>query len=262
MIESIDNRCHYEYSNIIGVQISAINMAMALECINKWVQNDDRSYITVVPAHSLLECRKDPNVRKAFNQSNLTTPDGMPLVWILQRLGHKNVDRVYGPDLFEAVCQLSSINSFRVFLYGGKPNVVSVLAATLKSRYPDLLISGYFSPPFRELNEAEDRNIINLINKSSSNIVIVGLGSPKQELWMANHVGKINAQVMIGVGAAFDFVSGNKPQAPHWVQRSGFEWLFRLASEPKRLWPRYRQYPLFVWLVLLQLLGLKEFPIE
>ncbi|MEA1978588.1 MAG: WecB/TagA/CpsF family glycosyltransferase, partial [Chloroflexota bacterium] len=117
-------------------------------------------------------------------------------------------------------------------------------------------------PPFRKLTHEEDQEKIEMINAANPDVVWVGLSSPKQEYWMAEHLGRINAPVMIGVGAAFDFLSGNKPQAPRWIQRSGFEWLFRLATEPKRLWPRYRQYPAFVFLVLLQMLGLKEFPSE
>jgi len=137
--------------------------------------------------------------------------------------------------------------------------VLKALAQRLKKDFPEIKIVGSYSPPFRELTAEEDQTIVENIERSGVDIVWVGLSSPKQEYWMAEHLGKINAPVMIGVGAAFDFLSGNKPQAPRWIQRSGFEWLFRLANEPERLWPRYRQYPRFVWLILLQLIGLKIF---
>jgi N-acetylglucosaminyldiphosphoundecaprenol N-acetyl-beta-D-mannosaminyltransferase len=151
---------------------------------------------------------------------------------------------------------------YRHYLYGGEPGVAETLASQLTGRFDKLQIVGTQSPPFRKLTTEEDLEAIEMINSTNPDIVWVGLSSPKQERWMSEHLGKIEAPVMIGVGAAFDFLSGSKPQAPRWMQRAGLEWLFRFLTEPRRLWPRYRQYPLFVLFVLLQLLGFKEFPIE
>jgi N-acetylglucosaminyldiphosphoundecaprenol N-acetyl-beta-D-mannosaminyltransferase len=167
-------------------------------------------------------------------------------------LKYKNVRRVYGPELMQEICAISGENGYKNYLYGSKTDVLIKLRAKLKQQYPALIISGSFSPPFRQLTKAEDDQIVEDINKSNSDIVWVGLGSPKQDLWMYEHKGRINAPVMIGVGAAFDFLAGVKPQAPRWIRNNGFEWLFRLVTEPNRLWRRYLvDYPLFVYYLLL-----------
>lgn len=205
---------------------------------------------------------RDPELRRIFNRSGLTTPDGMAIVWLLRLQGFSQVERVYGPDLMQAVCKRSAETGWRHYFYGGTPGVAEQLAEKLKTQSPGLQIAGMYSPPFRELTPEEDREMIARINEARPDIVWVGIGSPKQELWMSRHLGQVDAPVLIGVGAAFDFLSGRKRQAPRWIQRSGFEWLFRLGSEPKRLWRRYADYPLFVLLVLLQLLRLKKFNVE
>ena len=248
--------------SILGVEISAVNLGLVVELIDTWIREGKASYICVVPAHSVMDAYNDSEFRSILNSSGLTTPDGMSVVWILKLQGHKEVDRVCGSDLMLAVCRYGMERHYRHYFYGGGPGVAEALASRLTVRFEDIQIAGIHSPPFRKLTDDEDQAEIEKINSTNPDIVWVGISSPKQERWMAEHLGKIEAPVMIGVGAAFDFLSGKKPQAPRWIQRSGFEWLFRLATEPKRLWPRYRQYPLFVWLVLLQLLGLKEFPIE
>jgi N-acetylglucosaminyldiphosphoundecaprenol N-acetyl-beta-D-mannosaminyltransferase len=248
--------------NILGVGISAIDMDLALRAIEHWIDAVEPNYVCVTPAHSIMDACHDPDFRSILNSGGLTTPDGMSLVWILRLLGHKEVDRVYGPDLLLALCQSGVGKKYRHYLYGGELGVAEALASRLTDRFEGLQIAGTHSPPFRKLTDDEDQAVIEDINFTNPDIVWVGLSSPKQERWMAEHLSQINASVMIGVGAAFDFLSGKKPQAPRWIQRSGFEWLFRLTTEPRRLWPRYRQYPLFVWLVLLQMLSLKEFPIE
>jgi len=248
--------------NILGVQISPINMGEALSFMNSSIAHQDHQYICVTPAHSIMDAYYDDGFRRILNSSGLTTPDGMSVVWILKLLGHKDVGRVYGPDIMLALCQFGLEKKYRHFLFGGKPGIAEALASQLIERFDGLQIAGTHSPPFRKLTHEEEQETIEKINAAKPDIVWVGLSSPKQEYWMAEHLGRINAPVMTGVGAAFDFLSGSKPQAPRWIQRSGFEWLFRLATEPKRLWPRYRQYPLFVWLVLLQLLGIKEIPVE
>jgi len=237
-------------------------MDLALRAIEHWIDAAEPNYVCVTPAHSIMDAYHDGGFRRILNSSGLTTPDGMSLVWILRLLGHKEVDRVYGSDLMLSLCQYGVEKEYRHYLYGGEPGVAEALASRLTDRFEDIQIAGIHSPPFRKLTNEEDQEVVEKINSTNPDIVWVGFSSPKQERWMAEHLGKIEAPVMIGVGAAFDFLSGRKPQAPRWIQRSGLEWLFRLVTEPKRLWPRYRQYPNFVWLVLLQLLGLKEFPIE
>jgi N-acetylglucosaminyldiphosphoundecaprenol N-acetyl-beta-D-mannosaminyltransferase len=247
--------------NILGVNISAINMAQAVEIVTGYIVSHESTYVCVTPAHSVMECQHDPTLCNIFNSSGLTTPDGMSIVWLLRLKGFRNVSRVYGPDLMLAVCERSNRQGgFSHYFYGGEPGVPETLAATLQARFPKLQVAGTYSPPFRTLTPEEDQDIIKRINATHPDIVWVGISTPKQERWMAEHIGHLTAPVLIGVGAAFDFISGNKRQAPYWMQRSGLEWLFRLATEPRRLWRRYAQYPLFAMLVLAQELGIKRYP--
>ena len=248
--------------NVLGVGVSAVNMARTLEVIDSWLRDRRRNYICLTPAHSVMACYRDPDLRRIFNASGLTTPDGMSIVWILRRRDHREVGRVYGPDLMLACCERFLGPQYRHFLYGGQAMQLDALRARLQDRFPGLVVSGTYAPPFGALTPEEDAQIVRMINRSGADIVWVGLGSPKQERWMAEHLGRIDAPVMIGVGAAFDFLVGLKPQAPRWIQRSGLEWLFRLATEPRRLWPRYRSYPLFALLVLAQELGISRFTPE
>ena len=245
--------------NILGVHVSAINMDQALETIAGWVEDRKAHYVCVLPAHVVMDCRKDPALRGILNGSGMTTPDGMSLVWLLRWHGYRQAERVYGPDLMLEVCRVSEKKEWRHFFYGGAPTVPEELAGRLQTRFPNMQIAGVYSPPFRLLTDTEDQAVVERINASRADIVWVGIGSPRQEAWMAEHNGKLNAPVLIGVGAAFDFLSGRKRQAPRWVQHAGLEWLFRLSAEPRRLGRRYAQYPLFGLLVLLQSLGISRY---
>jgi len=244
---------------ILGVGVNPINITDAINIIQCWITNRDQQYVCVTPAHSVMDGYRNPDLKKIFNGSGLTTPDGMAIVWLLRLQGFHQVRRVYGPDLMQAVCEHSLETGWRHYFYGGAPGVADQLSERLHNNYPGLKVVGTYTPPFRELTEEEDQLIITTINEANPDILWVGIGSPKQELWMSKHMSKVNVPVLIGVGAAFDFLSGKKKQAPLWIQRTGFEWLFRLIQEPKRLWQRYAEYPLFVMLVLLQLLRIKNF---
>jgi len=247
----------------LGVGISAINMDIALDLIESWIARRESHYVCVTPVHSVMECYRDPELRHIFNVSGMTTPDGMPLVWLSRLFGYHYVDRVYGPDMMLALCKRSITKGYRHFFYGGADGVLDQLVANLQQRFPGLMIVGTYSPPFRTLTPDEDDEIVKTINNADPDIVWVGLGSPKQERWMATHIGRIRAPVLIGVGAAFDFLSGRKRQAPRWMQRSGLEWLFRLLTEPRRLWRRYLiNNPLFVALVVLQVLGVRRYSLK
>jgi N-acetylglucosaminyldiphosphoundecaprenol N-acetyl-beta-D-mannosaminyltransferase len=245
--------------NILGTLISAINMPQALEIIDSWIARRERNYVCVTPAHVIMDGYWNPDVRGWINRAGLATPDGMGIVWLLQAKGNRTVARVYGPDLVLAVCEHGLADRRRHFFYGGESGVAEVLAARLSERFPGLQVAGTFSPPFRQPTSAEEAEVIREIDESKSDILWVATGSPRQEGWMAGHLGKIDVPVMIGVGASFDFLSGRKKQAPRWIQRIGMEWLFRLASEPRRLGRRYSQYPLFVLLVFLQALGITRY---
>ena len=246
--------------NILGILISAINMDQAVQNIDDWIKHKTPYYVCVTPIHGVMECQHNPGLRKIFNSSGMTTPDGMGIVWLLKLKGFHEVSRVYGPDLMRAVCE-RSVNggNYKHFLYGGDEGVARKLADNLEKYCPGIQIVGAYTPPFRPLTAEEDHEVIQMINSSKADIVWVGISTPKQELWMAEHFGKLDAPVMVGVGAAFDFLSGVKPQAPRWIQRIGMEWLFRLLSEPRRLWRRYAQYPFFFILVIGQLIGIKKY---
>ena len=225
--------------DILGVGVSAIDMPMALELIDQWISNGDHQYVCVTGVHGIMESQRDPRLRDVQNRSGLTTPDGMPLVWAGHAAGARPMERVYGPDLMLALCDLASVRGFSSFFYGGRPGVADRLAQRLQDLYPGLKVAGTYSPPFREPSAAEDEDIVRLINEARPDVVWVGLGTPKQELWMAAHAARLDASVLIGVGAAFDIHAGLSPQAPRWMQRSGLEWAFRLTHEPRRLWRRY-----------------------
>lgn len=236
---------------ILGVGVSAIDMLDASSLVEEAIGKGQKKYICVCPVSTIMECKRNELVRLSVNSADLVTPDGMAVVWIGRMLKHKNIKRVYGPELMQEVCAISQRNGYKNYLYGSSPDVLTKLRGKLEDKYPGLIISGSFSPPFRQLAKEEDDKIVEDINNSNSDIVWVGLGSPKQDLWMYEHRNRINAPLMIGVGAAFDFLAGAKPQAPGLLRNNGFEWLFRLITEPKRLWRRYLvDYPLFLYYLL------------
>lgn len=243
----------HESSDVLGVQVSAINMQMALDTIAGWIATRSRQYVCVTGVHGVMEAQRDPSLLRIHNRAGMVTPDGMPLVWLSRLRGHRHVERVYGPDLMLECCRLSEAKGFRHFFYGGAHGVVEVLIARMLERFPALDVVGSYCPPFRALSPEEDAEVVRRINRSGADIVWVGLSTPKQEHWMAEHVGRLEAPVIVGVGAAFDFNAGLKRQAPRWVQRGGLEWLFRVLCEPRRLWRRYlTNNPQFVWRLLVQ----------
>jgi len=205
-----------------------------------------------------MEAHDDPAFSKIVNSADLVTPDGMPLVWSLRALGVKEASRVYGPTLTLHICEGAAREHVPVALYGGTPESLSDFAAFLRSRYTGIQVVCQIAPPFRALTPEEDERYTRELQESGAGIVFVGIGCPKQERWMAEHTGRLNA-VLLGVGAAFDFHSGRVKQAPALMQRSGLEWVFRLAVEPKRLWKRYTKHnPRFMWLIAKQLFNGKR----
>ncbi len=245
--------------NVLGVGVSALTLAQACDLVVGVRGQMRRGYVCCGTAAGLTAARADPALRKIFNASWLTTPDGMPLVW----LGPRGVERVYGPDLMLAVCDAGRANGLTHYFLGGVAGVAGELKQKLGARFPGLAVVGTFTPPFRPLDATELAALRADIARIRPDVIWVGLGTPKQEFFMAEHGERLDAGVLIGVGAAFDFHSGRVRQAPRWIQRSGFEWLFRLGTEPRRLGPRYLlTTPLFALRVLAQKIGLKKYPIE
>jgi N-acetylglucosaminyldiphosphoundecaprenol N-acetyl-beta-D-mannosaminyltransferase len=252
-----------ERVNVLGVGVSAVTMVEALALIDRWIATGSRRYVCVTGVHGVMESQSDPALREIHNCAGLVTPDGMPLVWLSWLRGHRHVERVYGPDLMLACCAASVSKGYRHFFYGGAPGVPERLAANLLERFPGLTIAGTWSPRFGEPTPSETRSAIERINAAQPHFVWVGLSTPKQERWMAGHIELLSAPVLIGVGAAFDFHAGLKRQAPRWMQNSGLEWLFRLGTEPRRLWRRYlTNNPRFVWHTLLQLSGFARYDLS
>jgi N-acetylglucosaminyldiphosphoundecaprenol N-acetyl-beta-D-mannosaminyltransferase len=243
--------------NILGVGVSAINMEMALSRIDGWIETREHSYIVAAPVHCIMECLRNEELRKIYNSARMVIPDGRPIAWVCRLMGKRAVEQVRGPDLMLSACSRFVYRGYRHFLYGGWPShVVDQLASKLKERFPGIQIVGTYSPPFRSITPEEDAVIVKMINAAQPDIVWVGLGTTKEHLWTASHLGKISAPILIGVGAAFDFHSGRKPQAPRWMIHAGLEWFFRVLTEPRRLGPRYlRDNPVFVWNILRQALG-------
>jgi N-acetylglucosaminyldiphosphoundecaprenol N-acetyl-beta-D-mannosaminyltransferase len=235
-------------------------MSHALATIEGWLVRREQHYVCVTGVHGIMESQRDEALRRIHNRAGLVTPDGMPLVWLARLSGQSHVERVYGPDLMLACCERSVLKGYKHFLYGGGQGVAPRLAQRLCGRFPGLIVSGTYTPPFRPLSDDEDEAIVRAINEVDPDIIWIGLSTPKQERWMYAHLGRLRAPVMIGVGAAFDFHAGLKRQAPRWVQRSGLEWLFRFGAEPRRLWRRYlRNNPAFIWGVLLQTAGITRY---
>lgn len=228
-----------ERGDVLGVAISSVTIADAVARIAGWIDESHRTYVCCTSIHGVMESQRDHRLRDIHNRAGMVTPDGMPLVWFRRLFGDRRIDRVYGPDLMRAVTAMSAANGYRQFYFGGANGVADQLAQKLRASHEGLCVAGTFCPPFRPPTPEEDQAAIDFINATHPDIVWVGLSTPKQERWMADHLGRIEAPVMIGVGAAFDFLSGTKRQAPRWIQRHGLEWLFRLCCEPRRLWRRY-----------------------
>jgi N-acetylglucosaminyldiphosphoundecaprenol N-acetyl-beta-D-mannosaminyltransferase len=247
-------------STILGCNIGEINYESATQLILGLARKRESRYVCVANVHMVMEAYDDAEFLQIVNAADLVTPDGMPLVWVMRLQGLRPQERVYGPALTQFVLEAANREGIPVGFYGSTPQTLEKLKRKVQERYPSLKIAYLYAPPFRPLTTEEDEEVVRAINDSGTRILFVGLGCPKQERWMAAHKGRVQA-VMLGVGAAFDFLAGVKPQAPHWMQCAGLEWLFRLLTEPRRLWRRYLYHnPRFVLLVLLQLLGLRRYP--
>lgn len=249
--------------NVLGVGISVINLTSALAAIADAVRTRRKGYICVTGVHGVMEAQADTAFRKILNGAFLCTPDGMPMVWAGQLSGHSGMSRVYGPDLMLEVCAWSEKHPCRHFFFGGAPGVAEALRDKLTARFPGLQVAGCYTPPFRALKVEERDQLQATVRDVRTDILWVGLSTPKQEKFMAECLPHLDVTLMIGVGAAFDFLSGRVKQAPRWMQRSGLEWCYRLYREPRRLARRYfRNNPLFAVKIAAQLCGLRKYSLE
>jgi N-acetylglucosaminyldiphosphoundecaprenol N-acetyl-beta-D-mannosaminyltransferase len=239
---------------MLGARVDATSYADAVNCVLNWARAGESRYVCAASMNNIMEAYDSPDFKAIHNQADLVTPDGMPLVWGLRLLGLKHATRVYGPDLTPALLSAAECNGIPVGFYGASEKVLNRLLEVVSARWPKLDVRYAFSPPFRPLADEEDEIIVRDINSSGARILFIGLNTPKQDRWMAAHRGRVNA-VMMGVGAAFDFLARTKRQAPRWLMPLGLEWLFRLVTEPKRLWKRYTKHvPRFAILLTRQVL--------
>ena len=241
--------------SIFGVAIDSLTWETALLQRYSWAAAHESRYVCICNVHSVVTASQDFGFNQIVNNADLATPDGAPVAWLMRLLGHAGQQRINGPDLMWKYCEQAQYRDESVFFYGSSEATLALLKTKLLSAFPTLKIAGVISPPFRTLTSAEDMAIIEQINTSGAGVVWVSLGCPKQELWMAEHRGRINA-VMVGVGAAFDYHAGTLKRAPLWMQHNGLEWFYRLVSEPRRLWKRYLiTNTLFVLKAIRQLLS-------
>jgi N-acetylglucosaminyldiphosphoundecaprenol N-acetyl-beta-D-mannosaminyltransferase len=256
---------------VVGVGLSATSYAEVVQKCSSWIERrrmwstsgapvksaPRARYICVTSVHGVMLARADATVKHVLNRADIATPDGMPLVWALRSFGSANQKRVYGPNLMLAICEDAAKRGYRIFLYGGREEYTPLLRGNLIERFPALRIAGCYSPPFRPLTPIEEEDVQAMIRQSDADLILVGISTPKQDLWMHAHLESFPGVVMIGVGAAFDFHAGRVKQAPGWVQNAGLEWFFRLLMEPSRLWKRYLFVtPWFLPLWAMQKLGL------
>ena len=232
--------------NVLGVGISATSYGEVVAACAAWIAQRrlgssimPARYVCVTSVHGVMEARKDNLIREILNAADIATPDGMPLVWALRSFGETHQERVYGPHLMLMLCAQAEQMGHRIFLYGGRAETLEALCSNLLKLFPDLNIAGKYSPPFRPLTDSEEQNVCGMIADSNADLLFVGISTPKQERWMADHKPRFPGLVMVGVGAAFDFHAGRVSQAPVWMQTRGLEWLYRLGKEPARLWKRY-----------------------
>jgi N-acetylglucosaminyldiphosphoundecaprenol N-acetyl-beta-D-mannosaminyltransferase len=237
--------------DILGVGVSAVNPASAIAEMSRWIEDDEHHYVCVTGVHGIMESQDDPALLEIHNRSGLTVPDGMPTVWSGHYAGFSDMERVYGPDLMPSFIEAGLGPGHRHFLYGGAEGVAELLRAKLTERFPGVQVVGTHCPPFRPLTGEEEDEIVRLINATGADVVWVGLSTPKQERWMDRMAHRLDANVVLGVGAAFDINAGLTSRAPRFVQRLGMEWLYRLLKEPRRLYKRYlKNNPRFVWRIL------------
>jgi N-acetylglucosaminyldiphosphoundecaprenol N-acetyl-beta-D-mannosaminyltransferase len=251
--------------SVLGVGISKTSYEEVVRVTREWVAGSRRGerrgrYVCVTSVHGVVTAIKQPRVREVLNRADIATPDGMPVVWALRSFGATEQSRVYGPTLMMELCRDAEQHGHRIFLYGASEATLGSLREKLLARFPALQIVGAVSPPFRSLTEAEDEAAVRMLADSGAEIAFIGMSTPKQDVWMAEHAARLPGIVLFGVGAAFDFHAGVLRQAPAWMQQRGLEWFFRLCMEPARLWRRYLiETPVFLPLWAMQKLGILKF---
>jgi N-acetylglucosaminyldiphosphoundecaprenol N-acetyl-beta-D-mannosaminyltransferase len=254
--QAINDRDLYD---VLGVCVSGVSLEDVIVQMRAWIrERRETRTIAVTGMHGVMEARHNPAFKSVLDAADAVVPDGMPLIWLGRRRGLGLQRRVYGPELMANFCEQTAAEGYRHYFYGGAPGVGERLANVLQTKVPGLKIAGTSSPPFRPLTTQEDALAVEAINAARPDVLWVGLGTPKQEIWMKEHRTQLNVPVIVTVGAAFVINAGLRVQAPIWMRENGFEWLFRLAQEPKRLWKRYLLYgPEFLLRLSIEMIRVK-----
>lgn len=253
----------HPHADVLGVRVSAVDMLEAVGLADRWVTSGNHGYACLTGVHGVMEAQSNPTFRRILNNAFLNAPDGMPMSWVGRFQGHRAMDRVFGPDFMANLCRLSVKRGYRNFLYGGKPGVAEHLRTALQEKYPGLQIVGTYTPPFRDLQPAEEEDLLVRIRETRPHILWVGLSTPRQEQFMARYRDLLQVPLLAGVGAAFDYHTGAIRDCSPWIKRAGLQWLHRLLQDPRRLWRRYlRNNPAFLWHMAWQLSGLRSYPRE
>lgn len=250
-------------ANVLGVGIHALDLRRAVEILEGAIVEGRRGYVCVTGVHGVMEAQRDPEFRSILDQALLVTPDGMPTVWVGRWQGHRNMRRVFGPDLMLEMFRVSEAKGYSHFLFGGTTGVAEELRFNLMRKFPGVRIVGTCTPPLRALSTSEFADLQQTLARLSPDVIWVGLSTPKQERFMANSINRLSCKLMIGVGAAFDIHTGRVKDAPNWVKQAGLQWLHRLYQEPSRLWKRYLlNNSAFLLRIALQLSGLKAYELD
>jgi len=250
-------------ADVLGVKVDAIDIDRALAHISSVLQGNRKGYVCLAGVHGVMEAQNSRDVFDAYIQSEMTLPDGMPLVWVGHKQGHSSMQRVTGPDLMREVFRRKEFAAVTHYLYGGQPGVVEELRDTLKAQFPWIRIVGTYTPPFRDLSSSEEEQFIAAIHELKPDMIWIGISCPRQEVFMARYLPLLQTHLMFGVGAAFDYHTGRIRDCAEWIKRAGLQWMHRLMQDPRRLWKRYlRVNPAFIWHISWQYMGLRQYPVK
>lgn len=249
---------------ILGARISEISSYKEAYTLIIYAVHSNESlpnYVTINNVHTVVESVLHNDYLKVINNSFMSFPDGRPLSIVAKLKGEKNITRIFGPTFFEKTLEWGQKDGLKHFFFGSTEATINKMLKKISTNYPKTIIAGYYSPPYKkEFSEDENEKFIKIMNESGADIFWIGLGAPKQEIWMYENYKKLSKGIMIGIGAGFDYLAGNTKHAPQWMKTASLEWFYRLIQEPKRLWKRYLiTNTLFVWYVFLELTGLKKF---
>ena len=249
-------------ANVLGVAVEALDMEKALTRVTIELQQNRRGYVCAVDVHGILEARNNRVVAEAFAGASITLPDGTPTVWVGRAQGHSHMNYVTGPALMHELFARPQFAGYSHFFYGGKTGVAEDLSGTLLAKFPTTHIAGTFTPPYRDLTPDEEDAFVATINALKPDIIWVGISTPKQEMFMRRMLPRLHTRLMFGVGAAFDFHTGRIQDCSEWIKSAGFQWLHRLAQDPRRLWRRNVQNMAFLWHIAMQMSGFKRYSLR